>query len=239
MIKYSLIIPCYNESETLPKLVTRCAETLFRDEIEVIFVDNGSTDNTAEVLSELLTEYPNGRSVRVDVNQGYGFGIMSGLRNAQGCVLGWTHADMQADPADAVKGFELFNTTQPELIFVKGKRFGRSLKDVFFTWGMGVFESVLLAKPLWDLNAQPTMFHRDFYKSWQNAPHDFSLDLYAYYTAVSQGYKVNRFPVFFGKRIAGSGHNETINAKLRYSLSTVKYSMELRKNILNNHLLKQ
>ena len=48
---------------------------------------------------------------------------------------------------------------------------------------MSLFETLLLRTRLWDINAQPTMFHRDFFASWDRPPHDFSLDLYAYYGA--------------------------------------------------------
>ncbi|MFP3686180.1 glycosyltransferase, partial [Bacillus sp. SIMBA_026] len=85
------------------------------------------------------------RTVRVEKNQGYGFGILSGLRAAEGRILAWTHADMQTDPADALKGLALFEqAADPERLFVKGKRHGRPLGDVAFTVGMSAFETLLL-----------------------------------------------------------------------------------------------
>ena len=39
---------------------------------------------------------------------------------------------------------------------------------------MSLFETLLLRTRLWDINAQPTMFHRDFFASWDRPPHDFS-----------------------------------------------------------------
>ena len=76
------------------------------ERLEVILVDNGSTDDSPAVLAKLLSGPV--RSVRVEKNQGYGFGILSGLAAAQGRILGWTHADMQTDPADALRGLALF-----------------------------------------------------------------------------------------------------------------------------------
>ncbi len=137
-----------------------------RPDIEVILVDNGSIDNSPEVLQNLLPQYPGCRSVRVEKNQGYGFGILSGLRAATGEILGWTHADMQTDPQDALRGLELFDKHGLD-IFLKGRRYGRPLADVVFTLGMSVFETLLLGKPLWDINAQPTMFSRSFFETWQ------------------------------------------------------------------------
>ncbi|MEI6730030.1 MAG: glycosyltransferase family 2 protein, partial [Pseudomonadota bacterium] len=164
-MKFSLVIPCYNEAKNLPLLLERCKEITAPD-IEVILVDNGSTDNSAQVLQELLPNYPGCRSIRVEKNQGYGFGILSGLQAAQGEIIGWTHADMQTDPKDALRGLEFFQKHGND-IFVKGKRYGRPFADVFFTIGMSIFETLLLAKPLWDINAQPTMFSSKFFATWQ------------------------------------------------------------------------
>jgi hypothetical protein len=61
---------------------------------------------------------------------------------------------------------------------VKGERNGRGLFDVFFTASMSVISSFLLGSKLWDVNAQPKMFHRNFMKHLDIAPHDFSLDLF-------------------------------------------------------------
>src|SRR5581483_1920918 len=175
MMKFSLIIPCYDEAANLPILLERCKGLTRTPGIEVVLVDNGSTDSTPGVLRKLLPNYPGCRSVRVEKNRGYGFGILSGLAAADSNLLGWTHADMQTDPQDVLRGLELF-AQHGENIFVKGRRYGRPLVDVTFTVSMSIFETLLLRRPLWDVNAQPTMFSRKFYDSWGSAaPDDFSL----------------------------------------------------------------
>jgi len=231
-MKLSLVIPCYNESANLPTLIARCAEVARAGNVEVLLVNNGSTDDSAAVLERMLPAHPGVRSVFVEENQGYGFGILSGLRAATGEILAWTHADMQTDPMDAIKGFELFKQHGPH-IFVKGQRHGRPIADVVFTVGMSCFETALLQKPLWDINAQPTMFSRGFFQSWAgDAPHDFSLDLYAYYMARTAGLTVHRFPVVFGKRLHGTSHwNVNWAAKRKFIKRTVDFSLELKKKV--------
>jgi glycosyltransferase involved in cell wall biosynthesis len=227
-MKFSLVIPCYNEAANLPLFLARCNGLIQRPGVEVILVDNGSTDDTSAVLRDLLPSYLGCRSVRVEKNQGYGFGILSGLASASGRILGWTHADMQTDPKDLLRGIELFEL-HGDNIFVKGRRYGRSLTDVAFTIGMSVFETLLLATPLWDINAQPTMFPRTLYKRWCIAPHDFSLDLYAYYHALRLGLPVYRFPVRVNARAHGSSHwNLSWAAKRALIASTVGFSLRLR-----------
>lgn len=229
-MNFSLIIPCYNEAQNIPLLLERCKSLLSKDGVEVILVDNGSTDNTHQVLLELLPLYPGCQTVRVEQNMGYGFGIISGLKAAKGNILGWTHADMQTDPLDSLMGLELFETYGMD-VFVKGRRYGRPFMDVVFTIGMSLFETILLVKPMWDINAQPTMFSRKFFESWKSAPYDFSLDLYAYYQAKSQKVKVYRFPVKFSERANGVSHwNINWEEKLKFIKRTIDFSIKLKKN---------
>jgi GT2 family glycosyltransferase len=230
-MKFSLVIPCYNEAANLPLLLERCKVLGAREGIEVILVDNGSTDDSPAALARLLPAFPGCHSVRVEVNQGYGFGILAGLRAAQGDILGWTHADMQTDPQDALTGLAYFST-DPDRVFVKGRRVGRPAMDVLFTVGMSFFETMLLARPMWDINAQPTLFSRRFFESWSSPPHDFSLDLYAYYQARLQGLTVRRFPVRFGHRAHGVSHwNVNWASKKKFIRRTVDFSIDLRRTL--------
>ena len=231
MTRLSLVIPCYNEAANLPLLLERCKELAARPDVEIILVDNGSNDSSAAVLLDLLPKFPGCRSIRVEKNQGYGFGIVSGLKAAKGEILGWTHADMQTDPQDALLGLEFFEQHGSD-VFVKGRRYGRPFMDVVFTVGMSIFETVLLARPMWDINAQPTMFSRNFFESWTDPPDDFSLDLYAYYQAQRCGLEVYRFPVRSGERAHGVSHwNVNWTAKQKFIRRTVDFSLQMKKRI--------
>lgn len=232
-MKLSLVIPCYNEAANIPLLLERCKELTSASGVEVILVDNGSVDGSAEVLRTLLPRYPGFRTIRVEKNVGYGFGILSGLKAAKGDVLGWTHADLQTDPMDSLKALSIFQD-KGQNIFVKGRRFGRPMADLVFTVGMSLFESAFLLSRLWDINAQPTFFTRKFFESWRSPPHDFSLDLYAYYMARRSKLQVHRFPVHFGSRIHGvSSWNVNWAAKKKFIERTINYSIDLRRSLKN------
>lgn len=229
-----MVIPCYNEEPNLSLLLKSCETLQFNPNIEVIIVDNGSTDGTSEALERLLPHYPHCRSVRVPVNRGYGFGVLFGLELAQGDILAWTHADLQTDPADVLKGYDYFSR-YGKSIYVKGSRNKRPLLDAVFTIGMGVFETILLRQWLWDINAQPNMFSREFFNSWKNPPHDYSLDLYVFYMVRKQGIPVLRFPVEFSTRAHGISHwNVNWASKLKFIRRTIDYSLKLRKTIVND-----
>jgi len=230
-MKLSVVIPSYNEAGSIPDLLLRFSKALNgRDDIELILVDNGSTDCTQEVLKKLILEYGFLKVKRVEVNRGYGFGILSGLKVSQGEYLSWTHADLQTDPADVLKALNLIEeASDSKKTLVKGMRKGRLIWDRVFTFGMSVFESLYFGVLMQDINAQPVLFHRSFFESWVNPPYEFSLDLYAYYQACKMNFKIQRFPVLFAKRVFGSSHwNKSLISKFKFIKRTLIYSMQLK-----------
>jgi len=231
----SLVIPCYNEAKTIPDLAARCRNVIARGDLEIILVDNGSHDDTPKLLAETVRGQTQLRTVRVDVNQGYGHGILTGLRAAKGDILGWTHADLQTDPADVLAGLELFAKHPNGKLFVKGRRYGRPVSDIFFTIGMSAFETAVFGTPFWDVNAQPTMFPRSLFEQWKNPPHDFALDLYAYWSARRAGYDIRRFPVYFGSRPYGTQSRWNLGWKSRLKMirRVIGYSWQLRRKFVD------
>lgn len=231
-MKLSLVIPCYNEAKSLPALVARCADVVQAEpDCEIILVDNGSSDDTPGTLARELAGRAGLRSIRVPVNRGYGYGILEGLRACDGEILGWTHADLQTDPMDAIRGYAIFKShAHPTGLLVKGRRHGRPVADTVFTLGMSIFESVLMGRAMQDINAQPTLFSRALYERWVDPPADFALDLYAYAEAKAAGAHVARFPVIFAPRMHGVSHwNVNWRAKLKFIRRTLDFSFRLRR----------
>lgn len=229
MTKFSLIIPCFNEQQNLKKLIIECKK-IVKKNIEIILVNNGSTDDSLKVLKKLIPNHnSNLKFVNIKVNKGYGHGILFGLKKAKGDVLGWTHADLQTHPKDALKGLEYFKKNKSEEIFVKGQRRNRGIFDNFFSIGMSFFETILFQKFFHEINAQPNLFSRTFYSSWKRPPNDFSLDLYVYYKAKKDNLVIKRFNVYFHDRIFGeSKWNTSFLNRLKFIKRTMSFSLKLR-----------
>ena len=231
----SIVIPCYNESENISALVQKF-ETIQNGEIEIILVDNGSSDNTAAVLSkELVNKQQFFKSVPIAHNIGYGHGIMTGVKEAGGDVIAWTHADLQTDPTDVINAYSDFTENSDyEKCILKGKRVGRNLFDTFFTFGMGVLSSFLMGVKLSDINAQPKMFHRSFLENLTDAPDDFSLDLYLLFQARVNGYEILEYPVHYGRRMHGVAKGGgTLKGKWKLIKRTWVYMNELKNKLSN------
>ena len=230
-MKLSIIIPCFNEELSLEKLVNNCLENINND-IEILLVDNGSTDNTFKSLINKNLP-PNIIPIKVDENQGYGNGILFGLKHAKGEVLAWTHADLQTDVSDVLRGFQIYeNELISKNCMVKGERKKRNLLDFFFTFTMGIYSSILLNKWMYDINAQPKIFHRSFFKEFKNPPLDFSLDLYLIYFFKSKNIQVKTFPVIFNIREYGEAKGGgSFKGKIKLIFRTLNYIHKLKKNL--------
>lgn len=229
MVELTLVIPCFNEGQGLGKLFDRCVDALIDQRLEIVLVNNGSTDNTEDIFAILKKRNQERLKFHtVEVNLGYGHGILQGLGVATSRFIGWTHADLQTDPVDALKAIPMIvEGSNP--MFIKGKRQGRPLSDVVFTFGMSIYETLLLRRGLWDINAQPTIFPREFYENWTNPPTDFSLDLFAYASAKAAKHPVKRIPVVFGEREFGtSSWNVDWKSKLKFIKRTIAFSRELK-----------
>lgn len=229
----SVIIPVFNEEKNLPLLLEKFILLAKKINVEFLLVeDTGSTDNTRKEIKKLEKKYKFIKGVFIN-EKGYGKSIDEGLKSAKGEFIGWTHGDIQTPPEDVIKALEIIKKSQkPKLTYVKGKRFGRPLFDVFFTFGMSIFDSIVLSTSLGDINAQPNIFHRSFLDKMKNPPKDFSFDLYTYYLAKKNNYFVKRFPVYFGKRIYGeSAWNTGWKARIKFIKRTIDFTFKFKKSL--------
>lgn len=235
----SIILPCYNEKDNLVALFERL-DLLVKasDEIEIVLVNNGSNDGSdivfeQEVLSRSKEIF---KIVHVKENKGYGFGILSGLRAAKGNVLAVTHADRQTDPMDVLKAYEIYRSKDDLNLLVKGFRKNRKISEAVFSYGMGLLASIVLGSRLTEINAQPKLFSKSFFDTYENdAPNDFSLDLYLLYQAKKHGQIID-FPVYFSKRVAGEakgGSGSSFKVKWKLIKRSFSYIFELKRSLTN------
>ena len=220
----SVVVPCYNEEKNIADIVSKFDKILFEsnDNIEVILVNNGSTDNSKKVFDKKIRETKqNIRVLNIKKNIGYGHGILKGLQKAKGDILSWTHADLQTDPYDVVLAFKEHKKHNDSDLVIKGKRRNRNFIDSFFTWGMQVYCSLKLKSMLNDINAQPKLFSRKFYEqNFKNPPLDFSLDLFLLINAK----KIKTVDVFFHKRKFGEAKGGgTFLGKWKLIKRTISY----------------
>lgn len=99
-MRISVVVPVYNEEETIAQVLESLAKVPL--DLEVVVVDDASTDRTWEILQELRAreEFASYRFVRHDHNQGKGAGLRTGFGLVSGDLVTVQDADMEYDPQD-------------------------------------------------------------------------------------------------------------------------------------------
>lgn len=112
--KISVIVPCYNEEESLPifyKEITKVIKKMGNVEFELLFINDGSKDNTSNILRSLSKKDKRVRYISLSRNFGKEGGMYAGLENATGDFVAIMDADMQ-DPPSMIK--EMYRSIKEE-----------------------------------------------------------------------------------------------------------------------------
>jgi glycosyltransferase involved in cell wall biosynthesis len=121
----SVFFPAYNDSGTIASLVitARKAARQLTDDFEIIIVNDGSADRTAEIADELASTYPEVRVVHHERNRGYGGALRSGFATATRDLIFYTDGDAQYDPAELEA---LWRALSDDVDLVNGYKISRS-----------------------------------------------------------------------------------------------------------------
>jgi glycosyltransferase involved in cell wall biosynthesis len=99
-MEYSLIIPVYNEEESIRPLYKGLAAILTKGTYELIFIDDGSSDDSGRIISALKQDNPAIVSIGFPRNLGQANAFQEGFKQAQGEIIITIDADLQYDPRD-------------------------------------------------------------------------------------------------------------------------------------------
>jgi glycosyltransferase involved in cell wall biosynthesis len=149
----SIIVPCYNEEETLEQ----CIETVLRIsserlKIEIIIVNDASTDNSLTICQRLLEKHAAVVVLSHEVNQGKGAALRTGFRAATHDFVAVQDADLEYDPQDLIRLLEPLKDQKADVVL--GSRFnsGNSTRVLYFWHSMGNKFLTLLSNMFTDLN---------------------------------------------------------------------------------------
>ncbi len=130
-MKLSILIPCYNEINTIEKILKKIEETV-KFEKEIIIIDDYSNDGSREFLEKLKDSAPH-KIIFNDKNYGKGYSLRKGIKNASGDIIIIQDADLEYDPSDFPKLINPINQGFADVVY--GSRFiGSNEKRVLFYW---------------------------------------------------------------------------------------------------------
>ncbi len=162
MKKISVIVPLYNEKDSLPFLYEELvsAVTGYSRDYELIFVDDGSTDGSFQLLRELQDRDSRIRLVRLRRNFGKSAALSAGFRLAEGAIIVTIDADLQDRPSELPK---LLGKLEDGLDLVSGWKQPRRdpLRKRIPSRIFNFFTSILTGVPLHDINCGFKVYRRE------------------------------------------------------------------------------
>ena len=131
--KVSIIIPCFNEKDTIKSIFDKVNESKTFNK-EIIIVDDGSTDGSDKIIKEIVVNNPNLKTVFHEKNLGKGAAIKSGLKSSSGNLILIQDADLEYDPIDYNILIEPFVKYDADVVY--GSRFigGPNPKRLHLFW---------------------------------------------------------------------------------------------------------
>ena len=227
----SIIIPSYNEEKTIIILLNRIHDVDLIKEIkkEVIIIDDGSNDNTKNVVNFYIDNNPdkNIKFILHDVNKGKGAAVRTGIEYCTGDIIIIQDGDLECDPNDY--NILLKEIIDNELKLVYGSRFltneNKHLSKWFYFGGkvLTYTANVLYNQNLTDEAACYKMFRADFLKSIQLKCIRFEFCPEVTAKVAKCGIKIKEVPVHFYPRTKGEGKKIRIIDGFEALWTLIKY----------------
>jgi len=213
----TVVVPAYNEQEALPQSLPQLLDCCERNDWQLVVVDDGSADRTAEVLAGF--ESPRLTIIRHKVNRGYGGAIKSGIRAAGTDYVLTVDADGQHEMAALEALFR--ELCEQEADMVVGSRKGASASGWYRDLGKSLIRSVahlLLDLNIYDINSGLKVYDAQLAREYLRlCPDSMAYSDVITLVFVSQRHRVLERPIRVRPRVAGTSTITTATA-----LETVK-----------------
>ncbi len=149
-MKLSVIMPVYNESATLRQVVARVIAVAF--DLELLCVDDGSSDGSRQILDELQAQYPQMRVLPQPRNMGKGAALRRGIQEAKGDFVVIQDADLEYDPEDYSTLLDPLLQGKADVVY--GSRFlgARPHRVLYFWHSVGNKLLTLISNALTNIN---------------------------------------------------------------------------------------
>ncbi len=201
----SLAIPLYNEADNVRSVVGELVRALEDAGIdyELVLVDNGSQDETGRIIDEMAQANPRLVPVHIPVNQGYGWGILTGLRHCRGRFVGYAWGDNQIRAQDVVRIFQRLR--QGDVDMAKALRVQRhdGWQRLLITRVYNAVFPLFFPVHSRDVNGCPKIFTREAYEAINPQSRDWFLDPEIMIKAHRLGLRIAEVPVIFYPRTSG------------------------------------
>ncbi len=212
MKKISIIIPVYNEKDTLRDIIQKVEEAAFCGlDKELIFVDDASTDGSRDILAEFAQKY---KVIRHEANKGKGAAIRTALEVISGDIVVIQDADLEYDPNDYEKLLPLILDNKADVVY--GSRFLENQGNGSFmlTHYLGnrvltLITNLLYNVTLTDMETCYKAFKAEYIKGIKIVSDKFDFEPEITAKVIKRGARIKEVPVSYFGRLHAEGKKIT------------------------------
>lgn len=226
----SIIFPAYNEEVNIRKAVEhgRRAMSKFFPDVEIIVVNDGSSDATASIIDQMADEAGDVVAVHHEVNRGYGAALRSGIYKASKELIFFTDSDLQFDLEEIRHLQEWIH----EYDIVAGYRARRAdpVHRRFNAWGWNMLVRMVLGLKVKDIDCAFKLFQRDVFRNIRLETVGAMINTEILTLAQRNAMRIKEVPVSHYPRLAGeqTGANVKVIFKALRELINMREKLKLR-----------
>jgi len=222
--KLSVIVPVFDERNTVVEIVRRMRAVDLPVDLEVVIVDDGSTDGTRDVLRQLTDSTV--RVITHDANRGKGAAIRSGLAHVTGDLVLVQDADLEYDPEDWPKLLGPMLRGKARVVY--GSRFTGERRNMLFLHWVGnrflsLVTNVLYNTTLSDMETCYKLFDRSLLDSIPLRAHRFEFEPEVTAKVLRRGIRIYEVPISYTGREFDEGKKITWRDGIAALIALVKY----------------
>ncbi len=202
MVKVSIVIPCYNEEETVVKVVNKIKTLKLEHNVEIIVIDDCSTDHSTSLISSM----DDVKLIRHKSNLGKGAAIRTGITNASGDILIIQDADLEYDPMDIPQLLQPILDGKADVVL--GSRFKGHINSMTKSHWIGnkfltFMTSILFGRKITDVMTGYKVFRKQIFDDWEIESNDFQVEVELVTKILEKKYRIVEVPIRYTYREKG------------------------------------
>lgn len=231
-MKISIIIPTFNEGKTLPQIIDMSLKNL-KYEIELIVVDDCSTDNTRDILSKSYSKSDKIKIIYNLKNMGKGFCVRKGIEYSSGNIILIQDADLEYNPKDYLKLTKPLIENKINVVYgsrvlgqkrYKNKNF-TSLIRIFFNHFLTILSNVINNQKLTDAHTCYKLCRASIFKKITLVENDFAF-CPEFTSKISKlNEKILEIPIHYQGRTYDEGKKIKTSDGLKAIIALIKYGL--------------
>lgn len=204
--KLTIVIPCYNEENSIAVLVNKVLEAPVKNK-EIIIVEDCSTDGTRDVLDRQIKPLVS-KIIYHEENMGKGAALRTGFKAATGDAVIIQDADLEYDPADYPRVVEPIFSEEAEVVY--GSRFLHQKRKGYFAnrmanWLLTEFSNIFTHQKITDMETCYKAFKRDVINSVEITENRFGFEPEITAKISQKGIKIKEVPISYYPRTKKEG----------------------------------